>query len=95
MIGTALSTAFFASPAKQFLVKKLNARAEATGPKLQRTQSSESIANKEPVLGLPPDPSKDLEEMMQEARAEFEARQRRGSILKGSEPVAVPVKKDI
>lgn len=95
VIGTALSTAFFASPAKSFLVKKLNVRAGTSGPKLQRTQSSESIASKEPVLGLPPDPSKDLEEMMQEAKAEFEARQRRGSVLKAGEPIAAPIKKEI
>ena len=51
-------------------------------------QSAESLAGREPVLGLPPDPSKDLEEMMEEAKAEFEARQRRGSMLKGKNPVA-------
>lgn len=95
MIGTALSTAFFASPAKPFLIKKLNERQDTSGPKLQRTQSAESIASKEPVLGLPPNPSKDLEEMMQEAKAEFEARQRRGSVLKGGEPVAVPSKEEL
>jgi lysophospholipid acyltransferase len=95
VIGTALSTAFFASPAKPFLIKKLNERAESAGPKLHRTQSSESIAGKEPVLGLPPNPSKDLEEMMQEAKAEFEARQRRGSVLKGEMGVEVPVKKEL
>jgi len=88
VIGTALSTAFFASPAKPFLIKKLNERAGAAGPKLQRTLSTESIAGKEPVLGLPPNPSKDLEEMMQEAKAEFEARQRKGSVLKGGEGAA-------
>ncbi len=83
IIGTALSTAFFASPAKPFLIKKLNERKERSGPKLQRTLSSESIASKEPILGLPANPTQDLEEMMQEAKAEFEARQRRGNDLKG------------
>ena len=90
VIGTALSTAFFASPAKPFLIKKLNERQEASGTNLQRTQSSESLASKDPVLGLPPNPSKDLEEMMLEAKTEYEARQRRGSVLKGGD-----VKKEI
>jgi hypothetical protein len=34
-----------------------------------------------------------LEEMMQEARREIEARQRRGSWVKG-QPIVVPIKKE-
>jgi lysophospholipid acyltransferase len=82
VIATALATAFFASPAKQFMAKKVNMRAGVSGSKLQRTHSQESIAGREPVLGLPPDPSKDLEEIMSEARAELEDRQRRNSVNK-------------
>ena len=85
IVGTALSMAFFASPAKPFLIKKLNARQGTIGAKLQRKKSLETIAGKEPVLGLPPNPSRDLEEMMQEAKAEYEARQKRGSMLNGAE----------
>lgn len=55
----------------------------------------ESLAGKDPVLGLPANPSQDLEEMMQEAKAEFEARQRRGSVLEEGEPAAVPSKKEL
>ncbi|PSS16791.1 hypothetical protein M430DRAFT_51133 [Amorphotheca resinae ATCC 22711] len=73
IIGTALSTAFFASPAKAYLIKKLNERSGEKG-KLQRTQSQESLAGKEPVLGLPPDPQQDLEEVVREVRAEMAAR---------------------
>jgi hypothetical protein len=36
-----------------------------------------------------------LEEMMQEAKAEFEARQRRGSVLKEKEPDAVSSSKEL
>jgi lysophospholipid acyltransferase len=74
IIGTALSTAFFASPAKAYLIKKLNERSGEKA-KLQRTQSQESLAGKEPVLGLPPDPQQDLEEVVREVRAEMAARQ--------------------
>ena len=93
VIGTALATAFFASPAKAFLIKKLNERAGVSGPKLQRTHSQESIAAKEPVLGLPANPSEDLEEMIQEAKVELEARQRRESLMKGA-AVGGPGKKE-
>jgi lysophospholipid acyltransferase len=78
VIGTALATAFFASPAKPYLIKKLNVRSGATAPKLQRTYSQESLANDEPILGLPPDPQGEVEEFVTELRAEMEARQRKG-----------------
>lgn len=78
MVGTALATGFFASPAKPFLIKKLNKRAGVTSGKLKRTHSQESLAGREPVLGLPPDPQKELAEIVQEVKAEMEARQRKG-----------------
>jgi len=83
VILTALATAFFASPAKAMLIKNLNKRAGTTGP-LQRTHSQESLASKEPVLGLPSEPQKDLEELMDEVKREMEARQRRGSLKKAA-----------
>jgi lysophospholipid acyltransferase len=73
IIGTALSIAFFASPAKPYLIKKLNQRTGAPSMKLQRMQSQESLAGKEPVLGLPPDPQKDFEEVVREMKAEIGA----------------------
>jgi lysophospholipid acyltransferase len=78
IIGTALSTAFFASPAKVRLIKMLNERSGNVGPKLPRTRSQESLASKEPVLGLPPNPQKDLGKVVKEVKAEMEARQRKG-----------------
>ena len=86
VIGTALSTAFFASPAKAFLIKKLNERAGTSGP-LKRTISQESLASKEPVLGLPAEPQKDLEEIVSEVRAEMEARQRKGITRTETAPI--------
>ena len=78
MIGIALATGFFASPAKAFLIKKLNVRSGATGAKLQRTVSQESLSSREPVLGLSPDPQRELAEIVEEVKAEMEARQRKG-----------------
>jgi len=90
VIGTALSTAFFASPAKVYLAKKLNKRSGANGAGLHRTQGQESLEHTDPVLGLPPDPQKDLEEVVQEVRAEMEARQRKGMIrAKTAPPIAL------
>lgn len=78
IIATALTTAFFASPGKAILVKKLNERAGTTGP-LKKTHSQESLSSKEPVLGLPSEPQEDLEELVSEVKAEMELRQRKGS----------------
>ena len=77
VIGTALSTAFFASPAKAYLIKALDNRAGTSGG-LKRIHSQEPLAGKEPVLGLPPDPQAEFEEAVQELNIEIEARQRRG-----------------
>jgi lysophospholipid acyltransferase len=78
VIGTALSTAFFASPAKPYMMKMVSDRTGKMAGGLKRTESTESFSSKEPVYGLPGDPSKDLAEAMSEARAEMEARQRKG-----------------
>ena len=72
MIGTAFATVFFSSPAKGFLVKRINARSGTPGSSLHRSQSQESIANKEPILGLPAEPGEDLGEIMAEVQAELE-----------------------
>jgi len=78
VIGTALSTAFFASPAKPYMMKMVSERTGKAAGGLKRTESTESLTSKEPVYGLPGDPSKDLDEAMSEVRAEMEARQRKG-----------------
>ncbi|PQE30780.1 MBOAT family protein [Rutstroemia sp. NJR-2017a WRK4] len=78
VIGTAFSTAFFASPAKPYMMKMVSERTGKAAGGLKRTESTESLTSKEPVYGLPGDPSKDLDEAMSEVRAEMEARQRKG-----------------
>lgn len=76
VVGTVLSMAFFASPAKAYLRRALEKRAREAGARLVRTSSSDSIAGgkrPEPVLGLG-DPVKDIDEAIQEIRAEVEKR---------------------
>lgn len=84
IIGTVLSMAFFASPGKAWLKKKLdkrNARLEGklagSRPKIGR---EESYAG--PVGGLPDDPAKELDEMMEEIRQEVDLRRRKGMSVK-------------
>lgn len=74
IIGTALATGFFASPGKLYLIKLLKKRSGETGAKMMRTTSQESITGNQPILGLPPNPDRDFQEIVQEVQAEIEAR---------------------
>ena len=83
IVGTAASMVFFASPAKPFLRKRLEARAakagvDVTGAKrpdgLHRTISTDSLGGREPVLGLSADPERELDEVISEIRAEMQAK---------------------
>lgn len=86
VIITTLTTAFFASSGKAFLINQFNKR---TGTEsLRRTQSQESLASKEPVLGLPSEPQEDLEELVSEVKAEMETRQRKASKSTQSTPLS-------
>jgi lysophospholipid acyltransferase len=76
IIGTALLTAFFISPAKPWLKRKLEERAAKAGSHLKKSYSQESLAEQQPVLGLPPE---SLDEAIDEIRAEMGARQRKGT----------------
>lgn len=76
IVGVFSSLAFFASPAKAILVKKLKKR---NTPYIPRTASQENI--RAPALGLPNDPGRDIDEAVQEIRAEIESRRRRGSTV--------------
>lgn len=87
IVVTAGATAFFHSPAKTFLVKRLKKRADT--PELKRTASQDSVTRHEPVLGLPAEPQQDIEELVGEVKAELEARQRKG---KGKEKAHVELK---
>ncbi|RYP67379.1 hypothetical protein DL771_007270 [Monosporascus sp. 5C6A] len=81
VIGTGASMAFFASPAKLYLRKKLERRTRAAGVKLVRSASTESLGDgkrSEPVLGIG-DPVKDIDEAIQEIKEELEKQQAKRS----------------
>lgn len=70
--------AFFASPAKPWLIKQLNDKRK---PALQRTASQESM--REPVMGMPHDPGQDFDEVFQEVRDEVMRRRKNSSGRRG------------
>jgi lysophospholipid acyltransferase len=76
IVGTAVSMAFFASPAKLQLKKRLEERQARAGVKLTRTASQDSIASRAPVLGLSADPQRDLDEAIQEIQADLAAKKK-------------------
>ncbi|OJJ04636.1 hypothetical protein ASPVEDRAFT_54768 [Aspergillus versicolor CBS 583.65] len=76
IVAIVVSLAFFASPAKGILVKKLKSRDR---PKMVRSASTESI--QEPTLGLPSDAFKEFDDAVQEVKSEIEFRRRRGSVV--------------
>ncbi|KAE8361573.1 MBOAT, membrane-bound O-acyltransferase family-domain-containing protein [Aspergillus caelatus] len=75
IVGNIASLAFFVSPAKGLLLKKLKARNK---PHVPRALSSENV--RQPTLGLPNDAIQEFDDAVQEIRAEIESRQRRGSL---------------
>ncbi|KAL6231735.1 hypothetical protein BDW75DRAFT_219366 [Aspergillus navahoensis] len=77
IIAVAASLAFFSSPAKGFLNKKLKSRADR--PKVVRSTSTESL--QEPTLGLPNDAVKEFDDAVQEIRSEIESRRKKGSVV--------------
>lgn len=70
--------AFFASPAKPWLIQTLHKRNGGGAEGLKRTRSQEAI--QDPSQGLPDDPERDIEEAVKEIMREVELRRRRGSV---------------
>ena len=68
--GTAISLAFFTSPAKELLKQKLEQRQAASGVKMVRSASQESLSSREPVLGVSSDPQRDFSEIVDEIKAD-------------------------
>jgi lysophospholipid acyltransferase len=75
ILGTVVSMAFFASPAKGYLLQRLRARMER--PELLRTKS-EGGGEHDVMLGLPVDAEAELQEIVAEVRAEIEKRKKEG-----------------
>ncbi|KAL7789862.1 MBOAT, membrane-bound O-acyltransferase family domain-containing protein [Trichoderma ceciliae] len=76
-IWTSAAMAFFASPGRALLKRKLESRQGKASARLQRSISSESLSGKEPILGISKDPEEDLAEAVSEFKAEFAAMQKR------------------
>ncbi|OJD11110.1 hypothetical protein AJ78_08052 [Emergomyces pasteurianus Ep9510] len=78
IVGIIASQAFFSSPAKGYLAKRLKARggpAPSSRPAAGAREPSE-----QPVLGLPPNPGQDIEDAVNEIKREIDLRKRRGSV---------------
>ena len=73
ILGAAASMAFFASPAKPWLIRKLRKRNQNS---LQPKEKAEH-----PLMGLPSDPAGDIDEAVKEIKEEVEARRRRGQSI--------------
>lgn len=69
--------AFFASPAKLWLVQKLKERNQYAV--MDRATSHEQQQQQHPLMGLPSDPAGDIDDAVKEIREEVEMRKRRGS----------------
>jgi lysophospholipid acyltransferase len=74
VVGVAASLAFFASPGKKMLIKRLDMR---NHPHVRKTISQETVHL--PSLGLPNDPGREIDEAIDEIKMEIDQRQRRGS----------------
>ena len=88
VIGVVASLAFFNSPGKAWLSRKLKQRNQSVAP-----ISGLASLQKQPLLGLPEDPGRDMDEAVAEIKQEVEARQRRGSKLQM--PSADEIKKEL
>ena len=73
VLGVASTMAFFASPAKQWLIQRLKRRNQnALQPKEK---------NEQPMMGLPSDPGAEIHEAVREIREEVEVRRWRGQSI--------------
>lgn len=87
--GVAVSSAFFASPAKAFMKGKIEKRSNKAGVTMKRSASTESLAtggsrDHEPIVGpgLSSDVNRELGEMVGEARQTWVEREKMGKGLR-------------
>jgi lysophospholipid acyltransferase len=73
VLWTVGTLAFFNSPGKVTLRKELEKRTGVKRAKMIRSVSSD----KEPILGISKDPEQDINEVIEEIRAEVEAQQKK------------------
>ncbi|KAH7140548.1 MBOAT, membrane-bound O-acyltransferase family-domain-containing protein [Dactylonectria macrodidyma] len=77
IIWTFFSLVFFSSPGKAALRKQLEKRQGKVSAKLVRSISTESLTGKEPILGISKDIEGDINEAVEEIRAEVRSRQQK------------------
>ena len=69
--------AFFASPGKAWLRKKLESRQGKANARLVRTISTDSMTGGQPILGISKDLEGDINEALEELKAEVEAQRKK------------------
>lgn len=77
LVWTIAVLIFFASPGKAWLKKKLEARQGKANARLVRTISSDSITGNQPILGISKDIEGDINEAIEELKAEVEAQRKK------------------
>ncbi|KAL9129853.1 MAG: hypothetical protein Q9217_001808 [Psora testacea] len=92
ILGAVASMAFFASPAKAWLIKRLRARNEGATPAQKKGRAIEN-EREHPLMGLPSDPVGDIEEAVKEIKDEVENRRKNGSRV--SMPTGVEMQKAV
>ncbi len=89
-IGVILTMAFFASPAKQYLIKLQERRLGSVRTTTEREDMKhdtsaplaiESQTERTPVMGLPSDPGHEMDEMMEEVNEQVALRRRTGNAV--------------
>ncbi|CAM1510307.1 Fc.00g006420.m01.CDS01 [Cosmosporella sp. VM-42] len=76
-IWTVASLVFFASPGKVTLKKWFEKRQGRASAKLVRSISTDSLTGGQPILGISKDPERDINEAVEEFRAEVERQKRK------------------
>lgn len=76
LIWTLGALAFFSSPGLLIIKKQLEKRQGRHRAQLQRSISTESISGMEPILGISKDPSGDINEAVEELKAEIQAKRK-------------------
>ena len=75
--------AFFASPAKRYLIQRLSERNNDNKQKMQAGSDMDRMEKEErghPLQGLPSDFTTEVDEVVEEIRREVETRRRKGSV---------------
>ena len=85
VIGAAFSMAFFASPAKAYLIHTLSARNQRSKSELRtETARLENGERGHPLQGLPSDVTAEVDEAVEEIKREVELRRRSGGMPSGN-----------